>query len=201
MKLLIDDDDIIEIPLLSRFARSSEEKKAPDSRVPASEEVKEAEIVVPPKLGRPGDKKIDSLTKELIAVQSAVMGVPQTQLARIHGTSQAEVSINKNGNDRTNRAQRKENEKIREVINHAKYRIADRATAKLMTSLELFDPERLDQKDLPNAAKSMAHILEKVTQDFEGQERASGPTFHIYAPRSRSEESFQVIDVRDKETD
>ncbi len=178
MKIIVDDEEVLEIPLLKRPIR--------DNNVT---------IVTPEKVGRKeGGQNKTELEKTLIAVDGAVSGISQNQLSRIHNVTQAEVSIHSRAVDRTNIEGRKTDPELKAIINQAKYNIADVATAKLMDSLNLFQPKYLDQKELPRAALNMANIVEKVSQNFEG-DRGGNVNFLVYSPRTREEDSFEVIDI------
>ncbi len=178
MKIIVDDEEVLEIPLLRRPVLTESPK-----------------IVTPEIVGRkPGGSNKTVLEKTLIGIDGALSDIPQNQLARIHNVTQAEVSIHSRAVDRTNVDTQKTDEELKTVINQAKYKIADVATTKLMSALNLFKPEYLDQKDLPVAAKNMALIVEKVSQNFQG-DGAGNVNFIVYAPRTRAEDTFDVIEV------
>jgi len=180
MNILIEESDVKEIPIL-----------------PLPEiEITTGRVIIPPALGRrPGTIDKTHLEKEIIALDANFSGLSQTEVARIHGVTQPEVSIHSRGVDRTNLDGQNVDKEIRTLINQTKHKIADRATTRLMESLDLFNPSALEQKDLPSAAMKMAGVVEKVTQGFEGDGNRLAVQFNIYAPRVRSEDSFQVIEV------
>ncbi len=153
------------------------------------------DIIVPPSLGRPDDgKKIDGLTKELVAIDGALGISTQHEIARVHGVTQTEVSFLKNGFDRSNIEGRKEDEEIKATVNQVKYNIIDKATCKLMEVLDIFEPTALSQKQLPGAAVQVAGVIERL----EGRgslTHAPNVSFHIYAPRNRHEDQYEVIEV------
>ena len=177
MKILIDDEEIQEIPVL-----------------PMPSIDKSGVVIMPAKIGRKsGGENKPKLEKELIALDATLSDIPQTQLAKIHSVSQTEVSLHSRAIDRSTIDDRKTDIELKGLINQKKYKIADQATAKLMQSLDLFQPEYLDQKDLPSAAAKMASIVEKVASNFETP--GSQVTFNVYTPRARDESSFEVIEV------
>ena len=176
MKLILDDKEIHELPL------------------PSIDQ--EGRIVVPEKLGRKKDvPNLPDLTKKLITID-AYSGVSQTSLAKINGISQAEVSILERGIDRTNIDGRQVNEELSLLAKATKHNITDTATAKLMESLDLFEPSALDQRDIPNAAVKLATVVEKL----QATGNAQGPsvTFNVYAPRMMREEQFETIVLNER---
>lgn len=178
MKIFIDDEEIKEIPIF---------------QVPT---VIDGTIVIPDALGRKKDKPNKSqLQKEIIALDTVDSRLSQKSLAQIHGITQTEVSIHGRAIDRSNIDGRKSDNELKDLINAKKYSIADAATSRLMESLDLFNPTALDQKDLPAAASKMAAIVERVTQGFEGAQTGPQILFQVYAPRTRSEDTYDVIVV------
>jgi hypothetical protein len=180
MKVIIEDSELQEIPILP---------------IPTFDSM--GEIVIPPSLGRPeGSANKSELEKEIISYDAALLSgaLTQQEIADIHGITQQEVSFRAQAADRSNLDTRKVDEDLRSRILQKKYNIADRATARLMDSLEFFRPETLDQKDLPGAALKLASVVEKMEEKKE-----QGPTnniqFMVYAPRQRSEDNYEVIDM------
>lgn len=177
MKLILDDEDIKEIPVL-----------------PMPEVNHDGIVIMPERVGRKtGGENKAKLEKEIIALDATLSDVSQTQLAKIHNVTQTEVSLHSRALDRSTIDDRKTDQELKSLINQKKFKIADSATAKLMQSLDLFQPEYLDQKDLPGAAMRMASIVEKVAANFETQ--GTQVNFTVYSPAARSEESFEVIEV------
>jgi hypothetical protein len=178
MKIIVDDEEIVEVPLLKR-----------PSLLPS------AKIISPESKGRKeGGTNKTQIEKELIALDGALsIDMSQKEIAKIHNVTTTEVSNHSRGFDRSNIDTRKNDIELKAVINQAKYQIADVATAKLMESLNLFQPRYLEQKELPIAAKNMAIIMEKVSQNFEGEK--NNVNFIVYAPRMRSEDSYDIIEV------
>lgn len=185
MKIIISDDELkdkMRLPLPSLLENGN--LKLPD-------------IVVPPELGRPeGSTNKDQVTKEIIALDGAFGSNGQKAIARIHGVTQPEVSFLSKGFDRTNVDTRQENEELKTTINQVKHKIVDRATCKLMEALDIFEPSALDQKQLPSAMVSVASVIERM--ENKGPTSAIAPVnFHIYAPRTRHEDQYEVIQVNE----
>ena len=150
-------------------------------------------VILPEVLGRrEGSKNKSDLEKEIISIDSALSGVRQKNLAEIHNVSQAEVSIRSRAIDRTNIEGRKIDSEVLLRINQAKFNIADSATAKLMQTLDIFEPNQLEQKNLPSAAVQLASVVDKMSGE---RDSGSNINFVVFAPRMRSEDSFDVIEV------
>ena len=181
----------MKLPLPELYIPTEAGNNGPELRMP--------EIIKAPDLGRgEGNTNLDPLTKELVAIDGALVpfgrGTTQTDIAKIHGVKQEEVSYLSRGFDRSNIDERKEDEPIKESINQVKYRALDAATTKLMETLDLFDPSALNQKNLPDAAVKMASVMERL--EGRGNVSSAPPVqFHIYAPRTRHEDQYEVIEV------
>jgi predicted transcriptional regulator len=183
MKLIIDDSEL---------------KNLSKPSIPLPEiDGSTGEIRIPEILGRPkGGKNLSDLTKELIAYESVNSPLTQKQIAAIHGVTEATVNHLSQGYNTTNIDTRKENEDIKAVLNERKYNIADKATAKLMQSLDLFEPTSLEQLDLPGAALKMASVVQKISENF-AEHNNNNIQFIVYAPRMRSESSYETIEVNE----
>jgi hypothetical protein len=188
MKIIISDDEVKEIPI-------------PKLPMP---NVEDGEIVLPPEFineGKPGRKEgvpnKSQLEKELIALDSLNPNLSQSEVAKLHGTSGPSVSSISRGFNTPNIDTRTVNHEVREVIKTAQTRIAEVSTEKLLRSLDHFNPECLDQKDLPGAALKLANVLEKTKSGFNSPEH--GPKFIVYSPRVRGEDTFEVVDVQEAE--
>jgi predicted XRE-type DNA-binding protein len=155
------------------------------------------EIIIPETLGRPeGTENKDELTKELIARDAVSTTLTQKEVALVHNVTQPEVSFLSRGYDRTNIEDRKVNEEVHLAVQQTKHKIIDRATTRLMETLELFEPSALEQKLLPDAATKMASVIERI----EGRGNISNQppvNFHIYAPRTRHEDQYEVINIHE----
>ena len=127
MKLIIDDDEIKPLPI----------------RLPMPSVGEDGELIIPGIVERAPDKArgdgLNQLEKELIAAD-AVAGIGQKEIARLHGVSQPTVSSLSRGYTTTGIDNRKVNEGVLEVVESARERIANTATAKLLSSLEIFEP-------------------------------------------------------------
>lgn len=134
-----------------------------------------------------GERKegIDELTKEIIANDALALG--PSLASKIHGVPQSSASKYSNGIDVS------EDAKTR--ILSTKHNIADLATAKLMESLNLFDPTCIEkEKDRVLAASHLANIVEKMTAG--GKNEGTKIELHMYAPKQRPLKEYEVIEVR-----
>ncbi len=185
MKIIISDDELKERmkPPLSDLIEG-------DVRLP--------KVITPPELGRPeGAKNIDPITRELIALDGAFGSLPQTSIARVHNVAQSEVSFLSKGYDRTNVDERKVDENLQTSITQRKFGIIDTATTKLMETLDLFDPNYIEQKQLPEAANKIASVVERLEGRGNINQNAPSVQFHVYAPRTRHEDQYEVIVVNE----
>ncbi len=176
MNIIVTDDEIEELPL------------------PSLEGLSEGRIIEPKKLGRTEGKKVPQLDKELIVINSN-MGMNQPDLAKIFDVSQAEVSILERGLDRTNIDTRKVNEPLRALGEESKQRALGIAEARLLKSLEIYNPEALEQKELPGAASKLASVIDKLAGN---RESGTNIQFVVMQPRQRSEEDFETIQLNER---
>ena len=119
--------------------------------------------------------------------------IRQEDVALLHGVSKSEVAACKSGKI-GGRPANELNKGIRtEIINNAK----DVALEKLMLALGLIDEEKLSglesAKDIGRFSKDMASVYNSLT----AQQQNAGPQVNliVYAPKSREEASFKVVDV------
>ena len=183
MKLIIDDEEIKPLPIRLPMPTVDEDGDLVIGEIERS------------RVGERG-KGLNQLEKELIAIDAQNPNLSQTEIARIHGSNQQSVSSLSRGYNTSGIDNRKVNEGVLEVVESAREKIANTATEKLLTSLETFIPQTLDQKDLPSAALKLASIVEKVNQGFQG-EQGKGPRFIVFSPRVRAEDQFDIIEVRE----
>lgn len=172
MKIIVNDDEPLEIPLIKR-------------------PITEGRVEVPKPIDR--RENLTNLEKKIIAIDAVESNLSQKDLADIHGVTQPSISVISRAHNVSNIDTRKTDSNLKAVINQSKFKIADLATSRLMTALDLFDPAEIKQSELPDAANKMAAIVERVTQGFEGQQ-ANQVNFIVYAPRMRSEESYEVVE-------
>lgn len=178
MKIIHTDEEIIEKKIV----------------LPMPEIDDQGEVKVPEILGRKKDSHVSEGKKNLIAFDSVMSNLSQSDIARIHGTSQSLVSYTSQGFNATNIDTRKKDPDVRQVLSETREKVATAASAKLLESLDLFNPTGLEQKELPGAALKLSTVLEKASQGFTGNE---GPkvSFIVMAPRMRKEEDYGMIDV------
>lgn len=80
------------------------------------------------------------------------------------------------------------------ILNY-KYQIEDKATTKLMETLNLFDPSDIEKPlDLIHAADRLSSIVERVS----GKDKTNSGQqvhLHLYNPTQKKIDSYDVIDV------
>lgn len=137
--------------------------------------------------GRP--KETNELTRELAALDHVMGNGTQAEIAKVHGISQEAISSYSNG-----RVGARVDDDLKARVNQVRYDIADLATSKIMTTLELFAPHSLEQKELPGAAMKMASVLEKISgkNKDEGNQQVH---LHFYAPTQKKEHEYKIIEV------
>jgi hypothetical protein len=125
------------------------------------------------------------LVKEITAIDALTIGA--SEAARINGVPQSSASKYSDGKDIAD-------DETRARVNQHKYNIADTATAKLMETLGLFDPNGIEkQTDIIRAAQGLATIVEKISD--KGKNSGNEIHLHMYAPKQKSLDKYKVIDV------
>ena len=172
-------------PLLPEESEDDFENEAP-SRVSLSVEYKPAPQGRGPNLG---EAKQTQIAKD--SIENPRM--KQSDLALIHGTTQRNVSRAVSGKIGGLPANAERKAVRVDILNNAK----DAALEKLMAALGLIDEEKLSAlesaKDIGRFSKDMASVYNSLT----AQTAHAGNQVNliVYAPKSREESSFKVVDV------
>ncbi len=182
-----------------KIIHSEDEIKEKRIVLPIPSVTTDGEVIVPPELGRKEDSHVSDIKKNLIAFDSVTSGLSQRDIAKIHGTSQALVSSLANGYNTPNVDTRKPNEDVREIITATRESVAKTASSKLLETLDLFNPDSLEQKELPGAALKISSVLEKASQGFTGDNNGPRVAFIVMAPRMRKESDYDMVDVGEEE--
>lgn len=148
------------------------------------------QVISPPSFQRdPAKGKISDLTKEIIALDAIDTSLTVRETGRLHDVSKSNTDVIQNGNHA--------NEELKLKVADKRYKIGDTATTKLMQTLDLFRPDSLEQKELPGAALKIANVLDKVINPGAESGNKNNIIFNVYAPRQRSEDSYEVIEVKE----
>ena|SRR5688572_20693026 len=142
-------------------------------------------IVITDQTGKNRGENKDNLVKEITAIDALELG--PTAAAKINGVDVSSATVYSQGENI------EDDETRARVLKH-KYNIADTATTKLMETLGLFDPNGIEkQTDIVKAAASLAAIVEKVSS--KDKNAGNEIHLHLYAPKQKKIESYNVIDV------
>jgi len=126
----------------------------------------------------------DELTKEIIAHDAIALGA--SRAAEIHGIEKPSASRYSNGHDI-------KDEDSKAGILAARHNIADKATAKLMQALDLFDPSCIEKHvDIVKSASMLANIVDKVTGK---NNQGNAVQLILHGPKQININSYEVIDV------
>lgn len=138
---------------------------------------------------REGDKNIPETVKELAGVLAHVDTLKN--VGESLGISTSQVHQFKNGRN----SQHVPNEELKDKIDERLGTVKDLALDRLVNSLNVITPEKLEKIKVVNAAsiaQRMASVVEKVS---EKKNDVGNVIFQIYAPRMREEKEFEVIEV------
>lgn len=145
-----------------------------------------------------GNLGVPESLQKVIAEESVISGRPGALgLARAFGLSDSSASAYANGSTSTS-SYNKPNATLKNQVENAKRRVARTARQKLSLALSKITDEKLDDvkaRDLAGIAKDMSAVVKNMEPSTIEDPRSNGPTFVIYAPQTRREESFDVVHV------
>lgn len=141
-------------------------------------------------IGNGRKEEVPKLTRELAALDSLVVG--ESRAAELHDVPQPSIHAYVEGKH-TNAGEVVDQE-LKDKVNIAKHDIKNAAVGKLMATLDLFNPNALEnQMEVVSAASKLAGIVEKM--EDKNNKNESKVELHLYAPRMNKVESYEVIEV------
>lgn len=161
----------------------------------------EAEIKSIVRHGRTdGDVNIPESLRKIIGETSVIDGRDEAlQIAKDFGVSSSSVSAYAKGATST-ASYDSPNKSLISHINKSRRRAVKRASSVLNQALGAISQEKLDHtdaKDLASISKDMSAIIKNLEPSSVDSSESKGPTFVVFAPQIRKEESFDVIDVQE----
>lgn len=128
--------------------------------------------------------RIPQTVKELVALDAFSIGPKRT--AEVHGITVAAAKTIAYGTEEGRNAQA--------VANMEKYGIADLATAKLMQTLHLLDPDNITKEtDKIHVIAGLSKVLDNMNdKSSDGQKTVH---LHLYAPNQKEERDYPIIEV------
>lgn len=168
----------------------------------SSVQIQVGEILELPTPGRaPGDNNIPESLRKIIGENALESGSADTKsLTRAFGISDSSLSAYKNGSTSTTSYNSPKSE-LKNHINKTKQRISIKAKNRLVSALNQITDEKLADakvRDLAGVAKDMSAIIKDMEPDVDkNNSNPSGPVFMVYAPQFKSEDSFDVIHVKE----
>jgi hypothetical protein len=164
MKLFMNDDELEEIKPVSESADKG--------------------IVISDRTGK-REEGISELQKEIVALDAILIG--PSKAAEIHGVPQSSASKYSDGKDITN-------EDTKGRVLATRYDIQDVATAKLMATLNLINPEELvSTKNKVMVLNSLSRLVDTVSDKNPGAGNG-GVHLHLYAPNQKKESDYEIIE-------
>lgn len=139
-------------------------------------------IIIQSQVGKRSEG-ITELQKEIIAIDALDNGASLS--SRINGVPQSSASKYKDGKDL--------GEEAKINVLDRKYNIQDKATTKLMQTLDLFDPTDLEKpRDIIAAARDLSSILDRVSSK---DQKGNSVHLYLYNPTQRKINEYEIIDV------
>jgi predicted transcriptional regulator len=141
-------------------------------------------------LGR--GKATDKLVREMAAIDVAA-GMKLKDAAEIYGISVDSASAYGSGRTTSN-AEREPDKDLKETTDRVRNKIENAAVSKLMSTLDLFNPDGLEsQMEVVSAAQKLAGVVEKISSKKDKNENKV--EIHFYQPRSRDIKTYDTIEV------
>lgn len=185
----------------SDFDKEFTSLNSPKISIPSDNSTQAIIQDIPPHGRGAGNVEVPSSLRKVIAEESVVNGRENAlKLAGEFGISPSSVSAYKNGTTST-ASYDTPRVGLTEHVNGVKERIGKKARGKLMLALRHITAEKLDTakvSEIAAVAKDMSAIVKNMEPDTPKIEtNKSGPTFVFYAPVTKSEMAFDVIDVKE----
>lgn len=131
--------------------------------------------------------------REEIAVSAVVSGTLET--AREYGINKDTVSAYKNGHRTTGIGREKVDTSLTKKVNETKELISGAAQNKLQIAIDALTDQKIGTakaRDIAGIAKDMSVIVKNMLTD---SPLVDNRQVHIYQPRLREEDDFEVIEV------
>jgi len=170
---------------------------------PKPKSVPVAQIVDITRPGRKeGDVNVPDSLRQIIGDTSVTDGRQEAvSLAKNFGISPSAASAYAHGATSTASYDEQPN---KSTITGAKERIAKKARAKLMLALTNLTPDKLASakaRDIAGIARDMSQVMKNVEPDSPGinggVNTGGGPAFVFYAPQTRDEKSYDIVQAKD----
>ena len=157
------------------------------------------QIIDSPSKGRaPNDVNVPDSLRKIIGETSEIDGRKEAvALAKMFDISPSSVSAYANGVTSTASYNEKKTD-IQNHINESKARIAGKARARLMKSLNFITDEKLGEakvSEVALVARHMATVMREMEPPKTEVNENNGIQFIFYSPHIKKEDSYDVIDV------
>lgn len=145
-----------------------------------------------------GNTNVPDGLRKIIGEESVINGRQSAiELASQFGISASSVSAYDAGATSTSSYNERPNKPF---LDESRLRVQKRARNKLMQSLAALTTDKLDgakARDLAGIARDMSAVIKNMEPDSTGPNGQinNGPTFIIYSPQQKKEESYPVIHV------
>lgn len=180
---LVNDDEF-----LSELNKSSE----PESR---------GEVINLPSRGRKsGDNNVPDALRNIIGGNAIEEGSKETkELTRAFGISDSSLSAYKNGATSTTTYHTPKPE-LSKSVNDVRDKITSRAKNRLLKAISHITDEKMrDTKaiDLAGIARNLSAVVKNIEPEAPRVNPGNGPTFVVFAPPKKREESYEVINLKE----
>jgi len=139
-------------------------------------------IVIQSQVGK-RNEGVSELQKEIVAIDALENGV--IVAGKVNGVPFSSASKYKEGKDL--------GDDTKTRVLDLKYNIQDKATTKLMETLDLFNPSNLEKpRDIIAAARDLSSIVERISGKDSGNQQVH---LHLYNPTQRKVNEYEIIDV------
>lgn len=148
-----------------------------------------------------GRGSVNAIPTELrkIIAEEAISGTPAKELSKLFEISESSISAYKNDATSTSSYNQPNGElaKSNDVVRQT---ILDGARGKILIALENITDEKLRDakvRDTASVAKDMSAIIRNLEPQTDKGQNGLNQQFIFYAPKSKKESDFEVVEMRD----
>lgn len=149
-----------------------------------------------------GDKQVPPIFREVIAIQSN-LGVDRKALADNFGVTREHIHNLHNGRVNTKAEIAKSGERdsdveLRKNLDNALGKVRDKALDRIMASLNFMDDDKLEHqsaRELSQIGSNLSRILGTTMPKHEGPVQNNQFNTVIYAPETKPEHTYEVVEV------
>ena len=147
-----------------------------------------------------GDNNVPEILRKVIAETAIEEGNKNTKvLTRAFGISDSSLSAYKNGATSTT-SYHQPNQELNKTVTDTKTRIASKAKNRILKAIDSITQDKLEGSkavDLSTIARNLSAVVKNIEPETPISQSGAGPTFIVYNPPQKREESFETIILKE----